>query len=101
MPDRDTTIASDFDTRREAELAVERLVQDRGVDRNRIRIGPAGAANTAGVEADGSDNPVRRSDEQDPGPALNGRVRVEVDAGAGDADVINAAFAEFNGSAST
>ncbi len=48
-------ISGTFDTRREAEMAVERFVQGHGVDRSAIRIVPVSAENSAGVEVAGAD----------------------------------------------
>ena len=44
-----------FTTRREAELAVEHLVQAHDIDRRAIRITPQGPENTAGGARSGSD----------------------------------------------
>ena len=49
------TITGLFDTRREAEMAVERLVQEHGLDRSRVSAHAAGAENTSGTVASGSD----------------------------------------------
>jgi hypothetical protein len=45
-----------FETRREAEMAVERLVQEHGVDRSLILIAPVGDANSAGEQRAGADS---------------------------------------------
>lgn len=92
-----TTLTGYFETRREAEMSVERLVQEYGVDRGKIVVTAAGDENSAGEEEAGSDvaagapTPESRSDA-----ALNGAVRVSVDladdAAAGD---VRSAFAEF------
>ena len=49
------TLKGTFATRREAEMAVERLVQEHEIDRKAIQIAPEGAANSAGDETAGSD----------------------------------------------
>src|SRR3712207_8480283 len=46
------TITGSFNTRREAEMAVEHLVQDYGLDRSRVHVRPAGEENTSGNVAD-------------------------------------------------
>ena len=75
-----TTLNATFETRREAEMTVERLVQEHGVDRADIFIAAAGDDNTAGEERAGSDgdagepSPEARGDSQ-----LNGAVKVSVD----------------------
>jgi len=94
------TLSGKFDTRRDAEMAVERLVQQFEIDRAKIAITPDGAANTAGIEEAGSDkaagapSPESRDDAE-----LNGKVVVTVD-GTDDAvaDEVRAAFAEFDAS---
>lgn len=48
-------ITGRFDTRREAEMAVEHLVQEYDLDRARIDVRPAGEANTSGDVASGAD----------------------------------------------
>ena len=45
----DRTIVANFDTRRDAETAVEHLVQEHGIERADIFIRAPGTANTAGV----------------------------------------------------
>jgi hypothetical protein len=75
-----TTLNATFDTRREAEMTVERLVQEHGIDRADIFIAAAGDENSAGEEQAGSD-----TEAGDPSPearddaALNGAVTVSVD----------------------
>lgn len=49
------TITGLFDTRRDAEMAVERLVQEYGLDRSRVTANAAGAANSAGTVVSGAD----------------------------------------------
>ena len=44
-----------FDTRRDAETAVEHLVQEHGINRADVFVRAAGKANTAGVRAAGGD----------------------------------------------
>jgi len=75
-----TTLNATFATRREAEMTVERLVQEHEVDRTDIFIAAAGDANTAGEESAGSDleagqpSPETRDDSP-----LHGAVTVSVD----------------------
>ena len=90
-----TTLTASFDTRREAEMTVERLVQEQGIDRAAIVIATAGDDNSAGEEVAGADTGAPGSDED---AALNGRVTVTVDvADDAQAGEIKAAFAEFDG----
>lgn len=89
-----------FDTRREAEMTVERLVQQFDIDRAKVLVTADGDANTAGIEEAGSDNaagepsPEARDDAE-----LNGKVVVTVevvdDAAASE---VRAAFDEFDAS---
>jgi len=48
-------IVASFDTRRDAETAVEHLVQEHGIDRAGIFVSAPGSANTAGTKAAGAD----------------------------------------------
>ena len=79
-------------------MAVERLVQEQGVERSDIFISAAGDENTAGEQPAGSDveagapSPESRDDT-----ALNGRISVSVDIQDDDrAADVRAAFAEFD-----
>ena len=75
-----TKLNATFETRREAEMTVERLVQEHGVARADIFIAAAGDNNTAGDEQAGSDieagGPSPESRDDSP---LNGAVTVLVD----------------------
>lgn len=64
------TLTARFETRREAEMAVERLVQEQGVERSDIFISAEGDANTAGEEPAGADLQAARPV---PGPATTRR----------------------------
>ena len=75
-----TTITGTFATRREAEIAVEHLVQEYGLDRSDVFIEPETAENSAGVKPSGGDvaeaEPQADSAEE---PALNGALLVSAD----------------------
>ena len=43
------TIAATFETRRDAEMAVEHLVQEHRIDRKAVTIAPVSAENSAGT----------------------------------------------------
>ncbi len=93
-------LTAKFDTRREAEMTVERLVQQFEIDRAKIVIAADGDENTAGVAEDGSDNkagepsPEARDDAE-----LNGKVVVTVDvADDAAASEVREAFNEFDAS---
>lgn len=91
------TINGTFDTRRDAEMAVERLVQEFAVERTDIFVAAKGDDNTAGIEAAGSDaaSGVPTEEARDDG-AHHGAITVSVDVN-DDAIVakIRGAFAEF------
>lgn len=94
-----STLTAKFDTRREADMAVERLVQTFHIERTDIFVAPEGAENSAGNEQAGSDveagepSPESRDDA-----ALAGKIVVSVDIEDDDlADEIKGAFAEFDG----
>lgn len=93
-----TTLNASFETRREAEMTVERLVQEHGIDRSDVFIAAAGERNSAGEEQAGSDR-----DAGEPSPAargdspLNGAVTVSVDiADDARAQKVREAFGEFD-----
>lgn len=74
------TISAEFKSRRDAEMAVEHIVQDHGVDRNAVQVGPASDENTAGTEAaraDVEDGHLKSGTEGE--PALAGKVKVSVE----------------------
>jgi hypothetical protein len=74
------TVTANFDTRRDAETAVEHLVQEHGVNRSDIFIRAAGAANTAGVRPAGADvESGHPGVEKHAKPKLSGSVEVSVD----------------------
>ena len=92
-------LTATFETRRDAELVVERLVQEFKLDRSAIEVGPEGPENSAGEAASGSDlKAAGPSVEQRDDGALEGRIRVAVQIQDADtADDVRRAFAEFDG----
>jgi hypothetical protein len=69
-------ITGEFDIRREAELAVERLVQEYNVDRSAVEVTAAGDDNTAGTTPSGAD---RDRETGEPGSSpTHGKIRVSV-----------------------
>ena len=91
-----STIEAHFETRREAEMVVERLVQTRGIDRERIVIATVGSQNTVGEEAHGADEDPDHGDPEE--AALNGQLSVTVTTESAEEDAeVKAAFAEFDG----
>jgi hypothetical protein len=96
-----TTLAATFATRREAEMTVERLVQEHGLERTDIFIAAAGDDNTAGEAQAGSDTAAGQpSPESRDDSPLHGAVTVSVDI-EDDAEVakVRAAFGEFDAAA--
>jgi len=87
------TIVGSFETRRQAEVAVEHLVQEYGFERGRISVQPAGAANSAGVRKAGADVESGHPGVEKHGAAeLNGPVDVSVDCRTADRAVVESAF---------
>ncbi len=67
-------ISAEFETRRQAELAVEHLVQEYRVDRSAIEVAPVGEANTAGTHPSGADRAATTGEPD--ASASHGRIRV-------------------------
>lgn len=93
-----TTLTATFDTRREAEMTVERLVQEHGIDPDAIAIATDGDENSVGTDRAGSDaesaapSPPARDDA-----ALNGGVTVSVECDdEAVAEKVKDAFVEFD-----
>ncbi|WP_191060330.1 hypothetical protein [Geminicoccus harenae] len=92
------TLISRFKTRRNAEMAVEHLVQELGLERTNIFVAAAGAENTAGEEKAGSDDEADVQNLENEGsPALNGDIEVSVDIqDETTVERVRANFREFN-----
>ncbi len=91
-------LTASFATRREAEMTVERLVQEFGIDRAAVTIATDGDQNSAGVEPAGSDSPSDRSDADGrDDAALTGAILVSADVADDEtAAKVRAAFGEFD-----
>lgn len=91
-------LTATFATRREAEMTVERLVQEFGIDRAAVMVSTASDENSAGVEPAGSDSPADRPHEDGrDDAALEGAILVSADvADSGTADKVRVAFREFD-----
>lgn len=90
-----TIATARFDTRREAEMAIERLVQTHNFDRAVIEVVAVGVQNSAGTEVAGAD--AKRGEATPPAnddAALNGRVEVRI--ASGDAEIARQVFTEFH-----
>jgi hypothetical protein len=87
------TIVANFDTRRDAETAVEHLVQEHGVDRTDIFIRSPGTANTAGVRPAGADVESGHPGVEKHGePALSGPIEVSVDCDTSRSTIVRSAL---------
>lgn len=74
------TITAKFSTRRDAELAVEHLVQEYGIDRADIFLAAPQGGNSAGSRAAGADVESGHPHVQKSGsPALAGDIELSVD----------------------
>jgi hypothetical protein len=94
-----TRLDATFGTRREAELVVERLVQEFGLDRKTIHVGPEGPENSAGDRRSGGDEKAAEpSVEPRTDAPLEGRILVSVEPGPDlDAEAVRSAFNEMGG----
>ena len=87
------TITGLFKTRREAEMAVERMVQEHGLDRSGIEITSATAENTTGTKPAGGDLEDGEEKTATVGsPALAGEVQVSASVNAAQAAVVAESF---------
>jgi len=74
------TIVAQFESRRQAELAVERLVQEHGIPRTDVFVRARGEANSSGVKAAGADIESGHPGVEKKGsPELAGMIEVSVD----------------------
>lgn len=89
------TVTGTFPTRREAEIAVEHLVQQYGLERTDIFIEPSSRENSAGVSSSGGDaksgHPASQPDDD---AALNGSLLVSVDINEDEMEAVEKAFRE-------
>ncbi len=93
------TITAAFTTRRDAETAVEHLVQEHGLDRNAVRIVSASDTNTAGTERAGGDVEDGHAKTATEGsPALAGKIQVSADVDDAAIDKVRSSFETYGGS---
>lgn len=92
-----TMLTATFGTRREAEMTVERLVQEFDLDRAAISISTEGDENSAGAARAGSDAAAGQpgQDDRDDAP-LRGPIIVTAEVDDADAEKVRAAFGEFD-----
>jgi len=90
-------LTATFGTRRDAEMTVERLVQEFDIERTAISVSTEGDDNSAGKERAGSDNAADRPGQDDrDDAALSGALVVTAEvADEAAAEKVRAAFGEF------
>lgn len=80
-------LAAIFETREAADLAVEHLVQERGVERTAIFVEAVGDENSSGTDTSGGDHAAPQQGAREDAP-LNGALRLTVAIGAAEQAVI-------------
>ena len=91
----ESTITAQFETRRDAEIAVEQLVQEHKIPRADIFIRARGEANSAGVKAAGADVESGHDSAKERGtPELAGMIEVSVDYHGDKADAVRKSLKE-------
>ena len=88
------TILARFETRRDAEIAVEHLVQAHGIARTDIFIRARGESNSAGVRAAGADVESGHGQHKRGTPELGGEIEVSVDYHGNEPEVVRTALKE-------
>jgi NACalpha-BTF3-like transcription factor len=92
------SIIAHFADRPAAELAVEHLVQQYGVERTDVFVQPVSDQNSAGSSAAGADTPNGDAASQvDAVPALGGAIEVSVDLNDGSEDDVRKALTDAGG----
>ena len=89
------TITGYFDTRRDAEMTVEHLVQDHGLDRKRVEVMAEGEENSAGTVVSGADAADAAAGEAPEG-VRRGRIMVRAEVDDALMEVALASFRECN-----
>jgi hypothetical protein len=79
------TIQASFATREAADLAIEHLTQQCGIDRADVFVQAAGSANTAGTGISGGDAPTLDEEAREDG-AQQGEIEVSADVSEAQAD---------------
>lgn len=95
----DNEIKAMFDTRREAELATEHLIQEHGLNRTDIFIQPEGEENSAGATAAGADMEASLSEpRKEDKPKLAGKLCISVGCDSTKTRAVREALKEAGGS---
>ncbi|WP_010188704.1 hypothetical protein [Sphingomonas sp. PAMC 26605] len=92
------TLTGTFGTRREAEMTIERLVQEFGIDRSALSVSTEGDENSVGEDRGGSDSAADQPGQDNrQGPSLAGAIVVTAEvADERAARRVRAAFGEFD-----
>lgn len=91
-------LAAEFETRRDAEMTVEHLVQEYKLDRRAVTIVSASDQNSAGTKVAGSDTEGGHEKVgTDAEPKLSGKLRVSVEADETIADKVLSTFTTYKG----
>ncbi|MGP9813786.1 hypothetical protein ACTZWT_19935 [Rhodopseudomonas sp. NSM] len=86
-------ISGEFSTRRGAELAVEQLVQEHGIDRAAIAVMARGEANSSGSKIAGADAESGHPGVEKQGaPELNGAIDVSIACSPSEVQVVETAL---------
>ena len=84
-----------FNTRRDAEMAVEHLVQDHDFDRNRVQAMAEGEDNSSGTVVSGADAADAAAGDVPEGQR-QGRIMVRVEVGDDQVEIALSSFRECN-----
>lgn len=88
------TIVATFETRRDADLAVEHLVQKLGIERTDIFVRAAGTSNSSGVRPSGGDAPAANEEGRDDAK-LGDEIEVSADVASDQTTALQRAFGDF------
>lgn len=92
------TVFAYFDSRRDAELAVEHLIQEHKLERTDVFLRPRGDANTAGIKAAGADVESGHPGVAKRGtPKLEGEIELSVDCHGIEQDMVFKTLREAGG----
>lgn len=96
------SISAEFASRRDAEMAIEHIVQQHEVDRNAVSVTSASGENTAGTEAARADVENGHLKSQAEGePMLAGKVKASVQVDEALIEAVSDSIATFHGDVMT
>src|SRR3954463_8778911 len=94
----DVEVKAVFKDRRAAELALEHLVQDIGLDRTDVFIAARGSENTSGAQKAGADSQSSLSEPRgDKDPKLNGDIELSAGCESANAGRVSEALKDAGG----